>query len=638
MQNLQKDSQLQSGRYKILSTLGQGGFGITYLALQTGLERKVAIKEFFMKDLCNRDETTSHISVGSSGSIEMVNRFKDKFLKEARNIARLNHQHIVRILDVFEENGTAYYVMEYAEGGSLAEKVKRCGALPESEAVRYILQVADALGYIHRQKMNHLDVKPANIMLSEADDAVLIDFGMSKQYDAATGNQTSTTPVGISEGYAPMEQYKQGGVGEFSPETDIYSLGATFFKLLTGITPPSASDVNEDGVPVNELKAKGASQIYIDVICKAMEGRKKDRMKDVQTFIDGLKGTPSNPSMVSEPNSDDEATVLAVDRHQQEAEARAKAEAEERKAREETERKRKEEEECRRKEQEERERQKQDWKSNKILLWSILGIIAIVALIVWNTLELGNTGSAIPTSIGKISTVPSTFTVNGVSFDMMPVTGGTFCMGTTTSTDSEASGDEGPLHDVTLSDYYIGKTEVTQSLWHAVMGTYPSHFRGDNLPVENVSWNDCQEFIRKLNAMTGKNFRLPTEAEWEYAARGGNRSMGYKYSGSDNIGSVAWYGGNSNSTTHPVAGKQSNELGIYDMSGNVWEWCGDRYGSYSSSSQTNPKGAAISFNRVRRGGSWNFNHPSYFRPAYRDCCASFYGYDSMGFRLALPVK
>ena len=117
---MQQDSHLQSGRYKIISTLGQGGFGITYLALQTGLERKVAIKEFFMKDLCNRDETTSHISVGSSGSIEMVNRFKTKFLKEARNIARLNHQHIVRILDVFEENGTAYYAMEYAEGGSLA--------------------------------------------------------------------------------------------------------------------------------------------------------------------------------------------------------------------------------------------------------------------------------------------------------------------------------------------------------------------------------------------------------------------------------------------------------------------------------------------------------------------------------------
>jgi serine/threonine protein kinase len=191
----------------------------------------------------------------------------------------------VRIIDVFEENGTAYYVMEYAESGSLADKVKRQGYVPEPDAVRYIRQIADALGYIHMQKMNHLDVKPANIMLSEADDAILIDFGLSKQYDATTGNQTSTTPVGISDGYAPMEQYRPGGVGEFSPETDIYSLGATFFKLLTGVTPPSASDVYEDGVSVVELKAKGVSQSCIDVICKTMEGRKRDRLKNVAEFI-----------------------------------------------------------------------------------------------------------------------------------------------------------------------------------------------------------------------------------------------------------------------------------------------------------------------------------------------------------------
>lgn len=647
MSSLREKSLLQGGKYRIVKVLGQGGFGITYLAIQSGLERKVAIKEFFMKDLCNRDESTSHVSVGSAGSVDMVERFKAKFLKEARNIAHLNHPNIVRIHDIFEENGTAYYVMEYAGNGSLADRVKQQGHLPESVAKRYILQVANALAYVHSQKMNHLDVKPANIMLSETDDAILIDFGMSKQYDVATGNQTSTTPVGISEGYAPMEQYKQGGVGEFSPETDIYSLGATFFKLLTGITPPSASDVNEDGVPVNELKAKGASQIYIDVICKAMEGRKKDRVKDVQTFIDGLKGTPSNPSMFSEPNSDDEATVLVVDRHQQEAEARAKAEAEEREAREETVRKRKEEKELRRKEQEERERQKQDRKSNKILLWSILGIIAIGAVIVWNTSEPGNTGGAVPAtvsiieeerdSIGKISTVPSTFTVDGVSFDMMPVAGGTFCMGATKSMDSDANDDESPLHDVTLSDYYIGKTEVTQALWRTVMGTYPSEFRGDNLPVESVSWNDCQEFIRKLNAKTGKDFRLPTEAEWEYAARGGNRSRGYKYSGSDNIDAIAWYDGSSNSKTHPVATKQANELGIYDMSGNVWEWCSDWYGPYGSNAQTNPKGAASGLSRVYRGGCWYYS-ARFCRSTYRYCIAPGFRYDYLGFRLALPVK
>ena len=289
MQALQQGSTLQGGRYRIERVLGQGGFGITYLAVQSGLERKVAIKEFFMKELCNRDGSTSHVTLGTEGSRETVARFREKFLKEARNIARLNHPHVVRIHDIFEENGTAYYVMEYAEGGSLADLVKSKGCLSESEATHYILQIAEALAYIHSKKINHLDVKPANILLNELNEAILIDFGLSKQYDALTGGQTSTTPVGISEGYAPMEQYKQGGVSEFSPETDIYALGATYFKLLTGKTPPSASDVFEDGVPVDELMTHGVSQPVIDLIVHAMEPKKKNRIRDAKNLIDALE-------------------------------------------------------------------------------------------------------------------------------------------------------------------------------------------------------------------------------------------------------------------------------------------------------------------------------------------------------------
>ena len=195
-----------------------------------------------------------------------------------------------------------------------------------------------------------------------------------------------------------------------------------------------------------------------------------------------------------------------------------------------------------------------------------------------------------------------TFTVNGVAFKMVKVEGGTFQMGATSEQGSDAFDWEKPVHSVTLSDYYIGQTEVTQELWEAVMGSNPSYFTGDNRrPVEMVSWNDCQEFIKKLNRLTGKNFRLPTEAEWEYAARGGNKSRGYKYSGSDNPDAVAWYYYNSGGKTHPVAQKQSNELGLYDMSGNVWEWCYDWCGGYSSNSQTNPRGASSGSFRVLRG-------------------------------------
>ena len=199
-----------------------------------------------------------------------------------------------------------------------------------------------------------------------------------------------------------------------------------------------------------------------------------------------------------------------------------------------------------------------------------------------------------------------TFTVNGVAFKMVKVAGGTFQMGGTSEQGSNADDDEYPVHSVTLSDYYIGQTEVTQELWEAVMGGNPSFFTGDNqCPVEWVSWEDCQEFIKKLNRLTGKNFRLPTEAEWEYAARGGNKSKGYKYSGSNNPDAVAWYGNNSGDKTHAVATKQANELGLYDMSGNVREFCQDWYGKYSSRSQSNPKGANAGIGRVLRGGSWN---------------------------------
>ena len=241
------------------------------------------------------------------------------------------------------------------------------------------------------------------------------------------------------------------------------------------------------------------------------------------------------------------------------------------------------------------------------------------------------------TEVGSFTTLEfknETITVNGVSFTMIAVEGGTFQMGATSEQGSDASDYEKPVHSVTLSDYYIGETEVTQELWEAVMGTNPSNFKGSKKPVQYVSWNDCQEFITKLNNLTGKNFRLPTEAEWEYAARGGNKSQGYKYSGSNTIGDVAWYSGNSSSTTHDVKTKQANELGIYDMSGNVWEWCQDWFGSYSSGSQTNPTGPSSGSLRVLRGGGWDgsarycrVSDRYYYDPGSRD--------DSCGFRLIL---
>ena len=644
---------MQGGKYRIERELGHGGFGITYLAVQTGLNRRVAIKEFFMAEYCNRDAETSHVSVPSEGSKELVARFRNKFVKEAQNIACLKHPHIIGIHDVFEENGTAYYVMEYLDHGSLADLVKQRGRLPEADALRYTRQIADALSYIHARKMNHLDVKPGNILVDEADGAVLIDFGLSKRYDDE-GNQTSTTPVGISHGYAPLEQYKKSGVGTFSPATDIYSLGATLYKLVTGSTPPDANDVSEDGLPPFPSSVSAAVAAAVE---QAMQPRRKDRPQSVDAFLalldaevdeatqldDSLRAslvTPSasqgsaRPSMnrgtvggvSSHPEGKHEQTPPLFIEGVSAGRGSSKQSAEKQSS------------------------------LKKFLLPTLACVVVALAIVFWP--KGGDAPAPAPAPVNPDTPVvvqpdkpagnvtaqtaststtsgsKKTYTVNGVSFTMVRVAGGTFTMGASSS-DSDAYDDEKPAHQVTLSSYSIGETEVTQALWQAVMGSNPSHFTGNlQRPVEMVSWNDCQAFIRKLNSLTGGTFRLPTEAEWEYAARGGNRSIGYKYSGGDNLGSVAWYDGNSSSTTHPVKGKQPNELGLYDMSGNVWEWCADWFDSsyYASSPQNNPKGPSAGSLRVRRGGGWG-NVAGYCRVSDRISLTPSCTYNNLGLRL-----
>ena len=260
-----------------------------------------------------------------------------------------------------------------------------------------------------------------------------------------------------------------------------------------------------------------------------------------------------------------------------------------------------------------------------------------------NPADVSTTASTVSVSPVQVPAVPSntisddviTIPVkDGICIEMVKVEAGTFMMGATSEMKNPYD-DEKPVHQVTLTnDYYMGKYEVTQALWQVVMGKNPSYFKGDNLPVNYVRWKDCQRFISKLNSMTGRKFRLPTEAEWEYAARGGKKSRGYQYSGSSNISDVAWYDGNSGDKTHPVGTKQANELGIYDMTGNVLEWCQDWYGSYYSSSQTNPTGATSGSRHVNRGGSWAKN----VRRSSPSCRYGAIYVDrdlDLGFRLAL---
>ena len=234
------------------------------------------------------------------------------------------------------------------------------------------------------------------------------------------------------------------------------------------------------------------------------------------------------------------------------------------------------------------------------------------------------------------------FNVNGVDFVMVPVEGGTFMMGATAEQPSDASDREKPVHQVTVSSFSIGQTEVTQALWYAVMGSNPSNFIGSQQPVERVSWDDCQLFIATLNTLTGKNFRLPTEAEWEFAARGGNNSQGYRYAGGNDLSVVGWYSYNDSWVltgtgahgTHEVATRMPNELNIFDMSGNVHEWCNDWYAGYSNEAVTNPTGPDSGSNRVYRGGSWYFDE-WFSRVSFRNSVIPSYRSHGIGIRLAL---
>ena len=575
----------------------------------------------------------------------------------------------------------------FSPGGSLKDRIPQ-GGLPESDALNYILQVCDALSYIHDKEISHLDVKPANIMFRDDKDVVLIDFGISKHYDES-GGQTSSTPVGVSEGYTPVEQYRQGGVSRFSASTDIYSLGATLYKLLSGVTPLGAT-TRASGESLPPLPS-GISPAVCHAVSKAMEIDMAMRPQSVEEFMSLLE----QPEV---PVEGDDTVVIGSDKEEvvgpDDFHVDPVLDA--------------------------------DKRNLKKWLWPLLAGLAVVAVVLLavsrpfepealssdlsvykdylhqgdslslheeslseaisaydsasfyeqkysgsrysrrfrgaassksasvqariDSLRVSDSLAAIAAAEAAVARAEQerqeqehkqreayerlkrsssynngVLKVGSVEYPMVYVSGGSFDMGATSEQGSDAYSDEKPVHRVTLSSYSIGKYEVTQELWEAVMGSNPSRFKGASRPVENVTWYDCQEFISKLNELTGASFRLPTEAEWEFAARGGNSSRGYKYSGSDTLGEVAWYEGNTVVGTHTVGGKSANELGLYDMSGNVYEWCSDWYDGYSSSSRTNPKGPGNGSYRVLRGGGWRYDS--------RSCRVSFRGYDTPDNRL-----
>ena len=309
---LKNNTLLQGEKYKIIRFINSGGFGCTYEAEHTLFNTHVAIKEFFKEDLCNRDEKTNRVSVGVQSKAETVARLKKKFMEEAAAIFKMSHPGIVRVIDIFEENGTAYYVMDFIDGCSLGDMVRRRGKLPEKEALHYILQVVDALQYVHSRNRLHLDIKPGNIMVDKQDRAILIDFGASKHYNEDSGKQDSTLLGVNTPGYTPVEQVAKK-FSKFNPATDIYALGATLYKLLTGTAPMESilrADEDDENEIFNSLPPTVSASTR-KAIKAAMQIKSINRPQSLEEFKKILDSGVDNEEK-TEYNDTVEATVVDV--------------------------------------------------------------------------------------------------------------------------------------------------------------------------------------------------------------------------------------------------------------------------------------------------------------------------------------
>lgn len=567
--------QSKNFTYHIENVLGHGAFGITYLVntsvsmrgqlgtIHTGV--KVALKEFCMEKEMRR-EGSDLVAINPDSKVQI---YADKFRQEASKLSMLTHPNIVRVLEVFEANNTIYYAMEYLAGGNLNEYATKKGGIPEIEAIEYIRQIGSALMYMHTNKMLHLDVKPANVMLIEDTNTVkIIDFGLAKRFEE-NGDPKSGANLGFgTPGYAPLEQVDGSIEHEFAPELDVYAIGATYYKLLTGQTPGMAVDVLNHGLNTLPLVKKNVSQQSIDAIKAAMEPIKTKRIKSIEAFLNML------------PRVDDQSVFP-------------------------------------------------DKQKNNI--WKKIAIALIFVII-------GMLGAyyAFHEDEANADVANSSSLQNDFEIEMIKVEGGTFTMGCTTKEYADADPDEQPLRRVKVSTFHIGAYEVTQAQWHKIMDKGKvSKSKNDDFPIFNVSWDEIQVFIERLNELTGRHFRLPTEAEWEYAARGGKIGISHRkmFSGDMNADKVAWHDLNSNHTLHKVGQLQPNELGIYDMSGNVWEYCSDWYGEYKGNNLTNPKGPKDGDFHVVRGGSC-FSSSHHCRVTYRQDNSLISPSPDFGFRLA----
>lgn len=578
IRSLCSGTTLNDGKYTIESKIGEGGFGITYKAIQNGLNRCVCIKEYFINNRCVRDPQTKIVY---SEDVEFFEKYRQSFIKEARTVATLHHPGIVEVIDVFDENGTSYMVMPFIKGETLQHRVDTHGKLSCADAINYIAQISDAVGYLHEEKhLLHRDIKPDNIMLTEDYMAILIDFGSAKDF---VNDKTQSYTVMVTQGYAPPEQYEKDSRKGYY--TDIYAIGATLYFALTGEVPllPSAR-VNQK-LPSPKSISQDIPDEVNRTVLKAMQLKPENRHKNICDFMDDLRNI--KPSTLV-----DETIGTQT--------------------------------------------------PGKKFKW-IIGTVSLIAVILLLFL-IFRTPKDVPSDKDP-SFVTMDFTGMNL-YPMIKVKGGKFVMGDKATNEIQ---EDCPPHTVYLNDFYIGQFEVSREFWKKITGSDPSEYNpaqtkdgraftqemANKLPVENVSFKDVQRFISILNKKTGVSFSLPTEAQWEYAARGGDKlKADTRYANGKSYPVNIWYG-----KENPIGIKfphSHNELGIYQMSGNVAEWCLDYYDEnyyFKCANKHNPCNTDVSKYRVIRGGSFNDSDEDcsvYYRTGEKDN-----GKNYIGFRLVV---
>lgn len=561
--------------YELIEVIGQGGMGVVYKAKHILLDEYFAIKLLW-------------------GQYVEDAKMMKLFLNGGKILRKLDHKNIVSVKDIFEFKGDYFIVMEYVPGNSLYTIIKKqSGAIKRSRAVKLFKQMLEGFVYLQSQTspVLHRDIKPANILVTENDDIKITDFDIAKIYQ---GNNTAITTMKGTPAYMSPEQIISPSTVDI--RTDVYSLGMTFYEMLAGRlpfdssihgTPAAVRDfvINDKVPPVSDFNNRISDEL-VKFVAKAIHKDREERFASAAEMLSELETLEKEnklgpPETIEDPPEPKPPLPPAlpptlIDDKQK----------------------------------------KGKW--NRLLY---IPIVIVVMAVIAYVVVISKSADTPKATEGKLPSgvvhPPAT-----MREEMVFIEAGTFVMGCDRNK-SECGDDELPAHEVTLSSFFISKFEVTQKLWRNVMGNNPSNVKGDNRPVVLVSWKDAIEFCNKLSEAEGlepaykidgsgvscdlrsNGYRLPTEAEWEYVAKGGNKGKNFLFGGDNSIDAVAWYKSNSDGTIHEVGMKKANELGIYDLSGNVWEWCWDFYGSYKAASQVDPQGPKAHVNRVARGGSWN---------------------------------